>query len=152
VTGFGGTLALDAFPQNGVEVGDSNIFVWVFVEGAPGTTDALQLQAKQQASEQLQQFGEVVTQQLELQLQQAGLEAATLEELTALKAQFSTKLTLGEGERAWQNLTREDQALCRVFVRYALSTDAVKQTIASNLGSRKSKEEIARRVLASFNQ
>ncbi len=152
VTGFGGTLTLDAFPQNGVEVSDSKIYVWVFVEGAPGSTDALHAQAKQQATEQLNQFGEVITQQLELQLQQAGLDSATLEELAAVKAQFSTTLSLGEGERAWQNLTREDQQLCRVFVRYALSADEVRRAIASNLGTRKSKEDIASRVLASFNQ
>ncbi len=151
VTAHGGSLQLDAFPQNGVEVQGEKIYLWVFVEGASGTSEALAAQAKEQAQEELKKFIEVAAQQLDLQLQASGQDSASNDEMSTIRTHLASTLTLGEGERAWQNLTREDQPLCRVFMRFTLNGQQVVSSLEQGLGTRKNKNDVARRVLASFD-
>jgi hypothetical protein len=151
VTGHGGNLELEAWPQNGVEVRGEKIDVWVFLEGAPGTVDELSAAAREQAAAELAKFIEVAAQQLDLQLQSAGQEPASTGETEALRARLGKDLVLGEGQRAWQNLTREDQPLCRIFMRYSLPFASVASAIEAALGQRPYKADIARRVVASFD-
>ena len=151
VIAHGGTLQLDAWPQNGVEVRGDKVYVWVFLEGNEGTGDALAEQAKTQASELLRVFVDTAAQQLDLQLQALGQEPATTTESDALRGQIATALALGDGERAWQNLMREDQPLCRVFMRFTLGANKLAGAIEASLGSRPHKADVAKKVLASFD-
>jgi hypothetical protein len=149
ITAHGGPLKLDAWPQNGVEVHGDKVYVWVFLEGADA--DSLTETARAQAAADLSKFVDTATQQLDLQLQAVGQEPASSSESDAIRARFAKDVVLGDGERAWQNVQREDQAFCRVFLRYTVSFGSLVSLIEAALGERPHKADIARKVIASFD-
>lgn len=151
IVAHGGTLQLDAFPQDGVEVRGDKVHVWVFVEGPENARAELAAQTQEQAAQLLAKFVETAAQQLDLQLQAAGQPPPSSNELEMLKERYAADVKLGNREEAWQTVTREEQTFSRVFARYTLPFSTLSRVVEVSLGERPAKADIARKVIASFD-